>query len=363
MKFDPLALSKKTKIALAVFVLLGLSFVLFHVGCAAIRVPDIPYTLQEPVVPRQATTIALYPRVESTSMLTLPEWYTVYSYQEYAQFVQTEKPSTFPYLGAIGQYWSGYCTVAKSTRNYPANAPTHIMLSVVGSSFSLEYALQGLYENTIGRITEWDSYATQEDQYAAAVAQEYGAFIPYAPWYDYPFGNRAIGVWTETDLFGPHFLRKFERKYYLSFNYGVKAVYASLIRLGTHATYGAPDDTTYFTASNVSDLPETVRTVAQLDADTYILAAPHYQGFTDMLPELVASGVIIEDVGGNDEIFLTVLAPAAYEYQHAGTVLITMPILTDGRQRIGVVVPTNELSSVVSAVLAEQLVLEHVHDY
>jgi hypothetical protein len=37
--------------------------------------------------------------------VTLPEWYIVYSADEYAAFVKSRAPSRFPYFSAVGQYW------------------------------------------------------------------------------------------------------------------------------------------------------------------------------------------------------------------------------------------------------------------
>ncbi len=48
--------------------------------------------------------ISGYQRAEAFTFLTVPEWYIVYSTDEYAEFIRRQPPSAFPYLGAIAQY-------------------------------------------------------------------------------------------------------------------------------------------------------------------------------------------------------------------------------------------------------------------
>ena len=98
-------------------------------------------------------------RDEETTFLTLAEWYTVFSYQEYAEFISHNKPSSFPYFRAITQYWNSYCNGYTATKgNYNTNYGYHTMLVVIGTSFTVEYGLKGIYENTVGRITEFSSW-------------------------------------------------------------------------------------------------------------------------------------------------------------------------------------------------------------
>src|SRR5471030_2933114 len=53
--------------------------------------------------------ISGYLRPEDDTFLTYAEWYIVWSYQEKAAWQQAHLPSGFPYVGAIAQYWNGYC--------------------------------------------------------------------------------------------------------------------------------------------------------------------------------------------------------------------------------------------------------------
>ena len=111
-----------------------------------------------PISPEREAIIAQlsdYPRLEEQSYLTLPEWYIVYSADEYAAFITKNRPSQFPYFQAIGQYWGSYYGMCAVTRGRsPFNSGYHLALAVIGTSFTVENLLKGVYENSIGWLTE-----------------------------------------------------------------------------------------------------------------------------------------------------------------------------------------------------------------
>jgi hypothetical protein len=152
--------------------------------------PPIP----SPTERRSATAnIKDYARAEDDTLLSHPEWYIVWSYQEKADFQQAHLPSGFPYLGAVRQYWSSYCCISRLIRGkYPFNAGEQLMLVVIGTSFSAEFILKGAYENTIGKLSEWSSgsAATDEDRFAYGVAREYADFVHIRPFYEFHFAPR-----------------------------------------------------------------------------------------------------------------------------------------------------------------------------
>src|SRR5437764_514515 len=74
---------------------------------------------------------------------------------------------------------------------------------------------------------------TAEDRLGAEVAQDYVDFIRVQPWYEYDFASRMRQVWTRTGLLGPDAIRKWERKYALTTEYGIKGLYGWLIRKAT----------------------------------------------------------------------------------------------------------------------------------
>ena len=259
--------------------LFSIAAIVFALHCSTIRGQFLPSAPTS-----QANGLPGYSRPEDDTFLTYAEWYIVWSYQEKAAWQQQHMPSGFPYFSAIGQYWSGYCcSYGVVHGRYPFNFGDHLMLVVIGTSFSVEYAFKGAYENSVGRLAEWigGHEPTQEDQYAARVAWKYGLFVADRPFYEFPFFAALKGLWKETSLWGPHAVRKWERKGWLSLDYGIEAAYCSLIELASHATYGVEDDVTY---AWIEDAPESVLlrvpvviTVKPVGSDSIIAKMPRHQ--------------------------------------------------------------------------------------
>ena len=70
-------------------------------------------------------------------------------------FVKRQPPSEFPFLGHVGQFWSSYSHVYRASKDgYPFNFGYHVMILVIGTSTTVEYALRSAYETLIGRVSE-----------------------------------------------------------------------------------------------------------------------------------------------------------------------------------------------------------------
>src|SRR5262249_46337005 len=137
------------------------------------------------------------------------------------------------------------CGITHARKQF--NFGDHLMLVVLGSSFALEYGIRGLYEQTIGRLSEWTSSheLVEEDAYAAGVAREYADFVLVRPFYEFHFAHALGGLWKQTRLWGLHPIRKWERKAILSLDYGLEAIYASILEEASHLTYGVESAETY----------------------------------------------------------------------------------------------------------------------
>lgn len=319
-----------------------------------------------------------YARREDQTYLTLPEWYIVYSADEYAAFIAKNPPSQFPYFGAIGQYWGSYYDICAVTRErYPFNTDYHLTLAVIGASFTIENIARGIYENTLGRAGEWlsfdpplpDGALTEEDAYARQVAQDYGNFIHTIPWFEFPFDQKLAGLWEGASLWGPNGLRKWERKLALSLEYGLKSIYGRLIRQGTQAAYAPEKLEIQLWAEGVSGAllqqePE-LRVVKALDEQAAIIAVPRYEEFTHIMPRLAQAGVRFVEIAGNDEILVTAIAPADWDYDlPAGELLFAMEILTQPElKRVAVKVPVNALHAILNGLEDSGVKIEHVYDY
>lgn len=325
---------------------------------------------REREIPAVAVGVPGYVRPGAATYLTLPEWYIVYSTEEYAAAIERGAPSRFPYWGAIGQFWRHYRSVCVVTRErYPFDGGVHLMLGVIGMSFSVENALKGGYEKTVGRASEWlGGHDTPEDVFAARTAREYGRFMHTVPWYEFPFAARLEALWKETPGWGPHMVRKWERRWALSAEYGLKAVYGALIRRATRGVYGAEDLEIHVWAEHVPDrvfADGRVKKVKTVDRGTYVLGLPRYEAFTEIVPALARQGVRFRDIAGNDEIFLTARTRRGLDASlAAGRVVLAEPILTDpGSQRIGVAAPVAALPAILAGLERSGATLEHLYDY
>lgn len=314
-----------------------------------------------------------YKRGEETTYLTIPEWYIVYSAQEYASFIEKNEPSRFPYFSSIGQYWKTYCQVYSLTEDrYPLNTGYHVLLFVIGESFSIENGIKGLYENTVGRISEsLMSYdiKIQEDAYAQKVAREYADFLPMVPWYEFPFGSKLTGLWKETDLWGSSPLRKWERKIVLSLEYFSKAIYGGIIKKATKSAYSPAELEIMVWMQNIpqsilKNEPK-ISIVEKIDSKSEVVKMPSYKLFTDIMLMLSRSKLAFYEIAGNDEINVTAIAPSEWEYKlQEGEFLFDMKILSDPlHKKIVVRAPVKDLSPIINGLEESGASIEHIYDY
>lgn len=325
------------------------AMLLFHRSCSKAPLSYQPITSSE----HQAAFQDAQRRIESSTYLTFPEWYLVFNPQELGRFLQQAFPSQFGYWRSISQFWGGYCQVyGIANEVYDANPGDQFMILVIGSSFSVEYAVKGVYASTIGWLFEKTARElTDEDRYAAYLQTDYGQFVETRPFYEYPFGKAFVGIWKQP-WFGKGIARKWERKLALSFEYGIKTIYSKIIWAGTRLLYGAPDDIVYVLVSEKGATSTSMRTL------------PHYKEFTRGLPQLAASGTRILSVAGNDEILASVIASTTTTMDLApAQLLFVQPFIEEQKQRYVYQVPTDHLIEFVQSAQKQGLELEHVFDY
>jgi hypothetical protein len=306
------------------------------------------------------------------SYFSYPEWYIVWSYEERAQYLPKNLPSGFPYFASIGQYWKSYCFICGLTQSrHQFNFGDHLSSMVLGGSFALEYAIRGAYEQTIGRLSEWTSSheLVEEDAYAARVAREYADFVYIRPFYEFHFAHAFKQLWKETPLRGKHPIRKWERKFILSVDYGIEAVYAEAMQLASHLAYGAESNDSYAWIDNapeslLREFPH-VKIVQETARQSYVVIIPRYQEFTDVAVKLAARDVRFQQIAGNEDIMLTVVVPKNWTYDlpvGEASLLFTEDILTQpGMKRIALESRVALLSAVLNHFTGEEI--EHIYDY
>ena len=357
------------------FGLIVLFITVFWLKCAFVK----PTVAPLPTIVREQGTVVpdigkKNLRPVEDSYFSYPEWYIVWSYEERAQYLPNNLPSGFPYFASIGQYWKSYCFICGLTQSrHQFNFGSHLSSFVLGGSFTLEYAIRGAYEQTIGRISERTSshQLVEEDAYAARVAREYADFVCVRPFYEFHFAHALKQLWKETPLWGKHPIRKWERKFILSVDYGIEAIYAHAMLFASHVTYGTESDETYTGIENAPealfrDFPR-IKNVKQLGPQSFVVSIPRYQEFTDRAVELAMRDVHFVQVAGNDEIMVTVVVPSGWTYDLPagdGTLLFTENVLTQpGVKRIVLECRVRALSSLLRHFDCAGIKIEHIYDY
>ncbi len=350
------------------------AIVVFTVTCRSRQLlfEPTPESLRHPA---QAAGIKNYNRPEVDTFYTYPEWYIVWSYQAKADFQRNHLPSGYSYFGDIGQFWHGYCSVYSFTRSrYPSPTGDHIMLAVIGSSFTVEYSLKGLYEKTIGRLSEWTSHQepVAEDAYAAQVAEDYATFVHVRPFYEYSFAHALHNLWFGTPFRSQHLLRSLERRAWLSLDYSFEAAYSELIELGTHATYGFEDTTTAAwiefppqEKAHVLSLVPPMKFIRELGEGEAIVEIPRYQEFTGDAQDLLQAGVRFRQISGNQLIVVSAIAPSNWTNTVPNLqLLLAQPMLTDqAKTRVVLLCPVSSLHLVIPLLQHGGLTMEHIYDY
>src|SRR5262249_7069002 len=145
-------------------------------------------------------------RPADQTFLTFPEWFLVFGPSEYANFLQHDTATKFPYMVHVAQIWGSYRAVWDQIRgNFPFNTGYHVMIMVIGVSSTIEFGAKGLYETVVGRLTDpGGGEMTAEDRFNAKFAQDYVEFIKVSPWYEFDFKSRLKTLWTDTPFFGKH---------------------------------------------------------------------------------------------------------------------------------------------------------------
>lgn len=316
-----------------------------------------------------------YRRAESQSYLSHPEWFIVYSADEYAAWMETRLPTSFPYAASIGQFWRNWSEVSRAAaREHAPNRRYGIMLGVIGVSYSVEMALKGVYENTIGRLSGWTSGGrlTEEDRFAHEVARDYGTFLHTIPWYRYPFGERLGELWTEVPLFGRHPLRKLERRLFLTVELGIKAAYGGLIGWATGTAYEpeTPRMGVVVYGDTAALAPGDPRVLGRrpLGPSHSLVLTRRYDAFRDLLLDAARRGEVapLAEIAGNDDIVISGLAPAGWTFRGPeAEFLYALPLPTDPRTiRPLIRVRTAHLLPFLRRVEQDgSLRVDHVYDY
>ena len=307
------------------------------------------------------------------TFLTYPEWSIVHAYEDLAGVTRDRGEEHFDYWRAVGSYWSSLCSLSRvaSSRGEIA-LDMKAMLYIIGVSFSGEMAVKGLYETTFGRLTAWlrGPERTPDDRYAVRVAEDYAAFLRQTPWYEYPFVTTLTTYWSQTGTDTPSLVRTIERRIALSFEWGVKAVYAKAMGLLAAASPARLSIDTIISGIDRATLAADKDVIIKGERPEGLIAeTPRYRAYTEFMQRVAAAGGTVREIAGNDRIFVTVVSDGARRTPDAmfdgkARFLFSVPVqAAPGRERLGLELPVADLAAFIRTAPALGLTFEHAYDY
>lgn len=326
-------------------------------------------SFEKDLVKKEIKSPEEHQRPADQTFLTFPEWFLVFSPEEFAVFSERSTPDAFPFFGHIAQFWQAYGDVYKVIKDkYPFNTGYHIMIMVIGGSTTVEYFLRACYEKTVGKISRMLSSdaLTDEDRYAAEVARAYVDFIKVLPWYEFNFKDKLKKLWSLPRT-GDNFIRKWERRYVLTTEYSAKAIYGWLIKKMTKASYEDPLPVTSVITDKSFALSDTseIKFIKQFADGSALYLLPRYDAFKGHVLTLARNNINTLEIAGNqDVILITYIVPSKFEKSGNTTVLFTQTILSDpSKKRIALIVPVGMLSNTMRIYDKPDITLEHVYDF
>ncbi|NOS56361.1 MAG: dehydrogenase, partial [Cyclobacteriaceae bacterium] len=263
-------------------------------------------------IEKKRENIKGYFRDEAQTFLTVPEWYLVFNPKEYADFLEKgNDPSNFPFYASINEYWALYDRSMKLVSNaYPKNEEYNTMLNVIGISITLEYTAKMLYENTVGRVFSWFSNGTISDEERMIVEAQraYSNFIYDKAWYEFKFMPWVKRIWSISNNANSNWFRKMERTLFFTLEFTFKAGYASLIEWAAKASYEEPV-TDIFLLVSTTDSLQTFQNVKMIhqEGEKKIIGIKRWGSFTKTILSIADQNIDILEIGGNDEILVSVL--------------------------------------------------------
>lgn len=328
-------------------------------------------SLVPPEIRAKLDAVPGYREDEARTYLSFPDWYAIYVARDYARFIDTRYPSGFAFFTAAAEYWTGYCAVNRRvSTNYDFDAGTYVATVSYGISHSVKYALNGLYENTIGRLSEAFAPvpATGEDVFARDMADDYSAWLLSAPWYDYPFFRRLGQLWSTVPFGGSGQVRKIERRFALSAELGINGVHGAFFKDRPQAG-GEPQAEIRALMKGLPADPKSIDgrigVVEAYPGGLQLVAFPRREIFSEIVRKSVGRGVQFIEIAGNDDILITVLGPRGWSPpEGAGEHLFDTAVLSgSGGVRAGLSVPVPQLLEAIAAIEAAGGRFEHIYDY
>lgn len=304
-------------------------------------------------------------REEANTFLTYPEWHIVYAYDGLAEVLKTGDEYRFDYLASVKDFWKADCALtAIADRHGGADTQTRMMVATIGVSFTLEMGLKAAYEETLGRLTAYwrGDQKTPQDSVARDMAIDYAAFLRQTPWYKYPFQPQIDKLWA-APVDEP--VRGWERRLALGGEWKAKIAYAGVIADAVAAT-GEAKLTIFSVVSGMpaealSAMPD-VRVVSE-SANGILIETPRYDRFTHILSDIAKAGGNVREIAGNDQIMVSLTAPASDQAPPPGELIARFPRAGFDSDRLLVLVRITDLAQLLRDRPIADPGIEHIFDF
>ena len=232
----------------------------------------------------------------------------------------------------------------------------------------MEHTAKMLYENTVGRLFAWFSNGTLSDEERVIIAAQraYSDLIYDKAWYEFDFMPWVKKVWTVSNTAKSNWLRKTERTLFFTLEFTFKAGYAKLIEWAAKASYEEPVTDIYLIISTTDSLHTSEHLkIVQEKEDKKIIGIKRWGAFTKTILEIADSNMDILEIGGNDEILVSVLVDDNQRPIFTNDQLLyeSNVVSSTQRKRKVYLLPVSRLLSFVREAKHADIEVEHIFDY
>jgi hypothetical protein len=303
-------------------------------------------------------------RPESGSYLAYPAWYIADAHQDFAGVLAAADASDFDYLGSIGGYWGSLCGVSRSLPAHGGSSSDIAMVDyLAGLSFTVEMALKGVYESTIGRITAAANSdgRTSEDDFALAVANDYAKAQQANPGSPFAYGMRVQQLWEYVPFTSANPLRAVERRVGLTIEWLGKAAWQMLFGgVGDASARPVAIVVRGLDAADAKDDPR-IKISDDLGNNLKLIVVQQQRDVAAVIEGLAMKRRDVVEIAGNRAVLASALVPPSAHVEFADTIFWNDIQSKPGWRRLGFDVPVPELTNLIRSLKGQGAVFERVY--